>query len=263
MTGLEWNTTYYWYIVGWDDGNASNTSEIWNFTTKVNETPVIENVTPATEANDTGPTVNFSINISDPEGDSMEIFVYTNISGTFELIGSNTSATNGTYNFSHYFSNATANQTIYWFVNVTDGISWNNQTYNFTTPSFYVDFSIEVKDYINRTYYINFTGFSDEDIFLNWNFGDNTFDFTNNEEIIHRYKTGNTYTISLNVEQKESGLENGTSRNVTTYQEETEAEQFLNIPTETIFILFAVLVIFVLFKVLMDTINGIGKRRKK
>jgi len=258
---LEWGTYYEW-DVNVTDGYLWANESYW-FITETNAIPIISNPYPEKGVTNISPEQNVSVDISDAEGDSMEIFVYTNISGTFELIGSNTSATNGTYNFSHYFSNAYENQTIYWFVNVTDGISWNNQTFYFTTPSFYVDFSIEVKDYINRTYYINFTGFSDEDIFLNWNFGDNTFDFTNDREIIHRYKTGNTYTIYLNVEQKESGLENGTSRNVTTYQEETEAEQFLNIPTETIFILFVVLVIFVLFKVLMDTINGIGKRRKK
>jgi hypothetical protein len=34
---LEYNTTYYWYLVAWDDQGASNTSDEWNFTTETIE----------------------------------------------------------------------------------------------------------------------------------------------------------------------------------------------------------------------------------
>ncbi|MFO7677834.1 MAG: C25 family cysteine peptidase [Thermoplasmatota archaeon] len=85
-----------------------------------NEAPVDNNPAPADDSINVSISPTLSINVSDAEGDSMNITWYSNSSGSWTSFGTNNSVGNGTYYQS--FSNASVNgQWWYWKVNVSDG----------------------------------------------------------------------------------------------------------------------------------------------
>ena len=100
---------------------------------------------------------NISVNITDADGDTMNVTFYTNKTDlwppggtTWYEAGSNTSVTNGTF-----YSNASlntsvwywGNTTYYWWVNVSDGKAWTNESYWFTTTDERFD--------VNHNYFVN------------------------------------------------------------------------------------------------------------
>lgn len=69
---LEYCTTYYWQIVAWDWWGASNKGPIWNFTTNCKpDAPIITGQTNGKILTE----YEYEFQISDPDGDSMDIRV--------------------------------------------------------------------------------------------------------------------------------------------------------------------------------------------
>jgi hypothetical protein len=95
--------------------------------------PVISNPVPSDGS--TGVSINPTLNITvnDIEGDPMNITWLSNSSGSWQVFGTNTSVSNGTYH--QVFSNATENgKWWYWKVNVSDNTSYNmSGVYKFYT----------------------------------------------------------------------------------------------------------------------------------
>jgi hypothetical protein len=66
---LNFNTTYYWKIIAWDIGGASNESPIWNFTTRENSPPDIPGKPSGPTEGKTGIEIEFSTTTNDTDGD--------------------------------------------------------------------------------------------------------------------------------------------------------------------------------------------------
>jgi len=91
-----------------------------------------------------------SINVSDGDGDSMDISWSSNSSGSWTSFGTNNSVSNGTYH--QTFSNASVNgQWWYWKINVSDGS-------NITESSVY-KFYTGVQSKIGNTGSTNISGY--------------------------------------------------------------------------------------------------------
>lgn len=145
-----------------------------------NTCPGITDPFPTNESINVEPIPHLHVNVSDPDGDTMNITWYSNSSGAWHLFSQNLSVANGTYyayntNFSSY------NTTYYWYVNVSDGKTTNtscilhfttsiNQPptldgYHPTNGSTNINFSnicINVSDHendtLNLTFYSNSSG---------------------------------------------------------------------------------------------------------
>jgi hypothetical protein len=132
-TNLTEETTYYYQAWSWD-----NVDKIWNSTnssvsaTTSNSLPVLSNENPLNSSLNQNLTLNLTITVSDIDKDTMNISLYTNSTGPWNLIGFNDSSVDGTYSqinvtFDNY-------STIYWWsVNCTDGTDWTNETYHLKT----------------------------------------------------------------------------------------------------------------------------------
>jgi len=126
--------TMYWWSVNCTDpiGSGNWTNHTYRFSTRLeNYPPLLSNPYPGNGATDVLLTTVLSINISDSEGDLMNITFSTNASGTWEIIGVNNSVVNGSYQHSYSFEGSSTKY--WWSVNSTDGNMWNNMTYSFTT----------------------------------------------------------------------------------------------------------------------------------
>ncbi len=95
--------------------------------------PGVSNPVPASGSIGVSLTPVLNITVSDPEGDNLNITWLSNSSGSWQVFGTNTSVSNGTYH--QTFSNATVNgQWWYWKVNVSDGSSFTESSvYKFYT----------------------------------------------------------------------------------------------------------------------------------
>jgi PKD repeat protein len=86
--------------------------------------PVISNPVPSDGSDGVSITPTLNISVADIEGDPMNITWLSNSSGSWQVLGTNTSVSNGTYH--QVFSNATENgKWWYWKVNVSDNTSYN------------------------------------------------------------------------------------------------------------------------------------------
>jgi len=96
-------------------------------------TPSISNPVPADDSINISISPTLSINVSDADGDSMDITWLSNSSGSWVSFGTNDSVYNGTYY--QVFSNASVNGCWwYWKVNVSDGVvSTESDVYRFYT----------------------------------------------------------------------------------------------------------------------------------
>jgi len=131
-TSLTANTTYYYRA--WTYNTTQNVFS-YNYqqdTEKTNEYPINDNPSPADGAENVELNPDLSIDVYDYDGQDMDVSFYTNASGSWVLIGSNMSVSDGTYQQST--SQFDLWETDYWWsVNTTDGINWKNNTYTFET----------------------------------------------------------------------------------------------------------------------------------
>jgi len=131
-----YNTTYHvcLIILDYDTGSPSEDEcYYWNFTTVAisNAAPYINEAYPDGITN-LAPNPQLRVNVSDVDGDLMNITWKWNNSGTWQVFAQNSSVGNGTYyaynaNFSEF------NTTYEWMVSIYDGYSYTNATYWFTT----------------------------------------------------------------------------------------------------------------------------------
>jgi len=108
-----------------------------------NNNPINSNPNPSNGATEISITPQCSIQINDPDGNTMNITWSSNSSGSWVEFGSNNSCTNGTFyqtnsNFSGY------NTRYYWKVNLSDGNGGTDvDIYYFTTSSGLISTSID------------------------------------------------------------------------------------------------------------------------
>ncbi|MGM0509871.1 MAG: Ig-like domain-containing protein [Thermoplasmatota archaeon] len=143
-TSITWNgliegTTYEWYVTA-DDGDANVTSNTWSFTTKVasGNNPPSAPTNPDPEDSSTGVGLNptLSVDVSDPDGDTMTITFYN--ASDDNVIGSNTGVTNGTTSVT--WSGLDYDTTYTWYAVANDSVdesqspTWSFQTIGDTHP---------------------------------------------------------------------------------------------------------------------------------
>ena len=124
-------TTYEWNVTV-SDGENTNTSSIFTFTTENNTLPNITNPIPANGSIDQDRPPTNSIDVEDADGHTMYIVFRWNNSGSWDIYDTDEGG-DGTYigvnsNFS------TSNTTFYWNVSVYDGYNYNDSgIYHFKT----------------------------------------------------------------------------------------------------------------------------------
>jgi len=129
---LSFSTAYTWYVNATDGELWTNESFI--FTTKGNTPPAQSNPYPIDTTTEIPLTpTNMSITVSDVDASNMNVYFYTNESGTWQLADQNLTVPNGTYTCVNTTWIDSYNTTYWWSVNVTDGTSWTNTTRSFTT----------------------------------------------------------------------------------------------------------------------------------
>lgn len=101
-------------------------------------TTTMSNPDPSNESVDISPYAqNVSITITEPDGNTMDVYFRSNSSGGWVDFGTNKTVNNGTYyqpntNFSGFSTK------YWWCVNLTNGTVWENNTYSFTTRAEYI-----------------------------------------------------------------------------------------------------------------------------
>lgn len=91
---LEFNVTYYWQIIAWDENGEFAIGPIWNFTTRINNppnTPYSPN--PYNGADDVSILIILSWNGGDPDGDIVTYDVYFGTSSPPPIVINNQSET--------------------------------------------------------------------------------------------------------------------------------------------------------------------------
>jgi len=127
-SGLRNGFEYHWYVVI-DDGIANVTSGVWCFTT--NFAPSAANPSPPSEAIHQLLTLSLQVQVTDGDGDILDVFFYN--ASDDSLIGTNSSVSSGNFASVSWSGLQTAND-YYWYVIVDDGISnYTSPVWNFTT----------------------------------------------------------------------------------------------------------------------------------
>ncbi|MEF8874574.1 MAG: S8 family serine peptidase [Candidatus Thermoplasmatota archaeon] len=130
-SGLATNTAYSWYVVA-DDGSLTNTSATWSFTTGNTEPDAPYNPSPANGATGVSTTTSLSVDVSDPDGETMDVSFYWD-DGT--LIETVTGVSSGT-TASTSSLNLNPGTTYSWYAEATDGSLTNtSSTWSFTTTT--------------------------------------------------------------------------------------------------------------------------------
>ena len=169
MSALD--TRYFW-SVNTSDGNGNWDNDTYEFTTTAtSDNPVNSDPHPADGA--TNQTFNFNefnVTVNEPQGDTMDVYLWTNVTGSWVNWKSTEGVTNGTCRWigSHdpYFTNLDPNTTYFWSVNTTDSEgNWDNDTYSFTTNHTYSMTitktanvsTVETNDSVQDTQLVNYT----------------------------------------------------------------------------------------------------------
>ncbi len=154
-SSLAYNTTYSWYTVA-DDGAATATSSTWQFTTEeetTNSAPdAPTNPSPSDGATGVSTSPTLSVDVSDPDGDSMDVSFYDASDGS--LIGTDTGvASGGTASVT--WDGLAYNTTYEWYTVADDGsASTTSSTWSFTTEEETTTGSMHVQDvnlWLDRT----------------------------------------------------------------------------------------------------------------
>ena len=112
---LQYNTTYSWYVVA-DDGEYTNQSDVWNFTTTANHPPnEPSNPNPEDDATDVDIDADLSWTGGDPDGDDVTYDVYFGTTSSPPKVSSQTATSYdpGTLDYDRRY---------YWKI-----VSWDNQ----------------------------------------------------------------------------------------------------------------------------------------
>jgi len=120
------NTEIIWYVNVTDGNNTSN--KTYHFYT--NQQPFISTQFPVNESTISWSSPLCRVVVNDPDGDTMDICWYQNVSGTWILNQTNLSVSNGTYRWVYQEANTTFN-TYYWMVTVNDSYTNVTYVYNF------------------------------------------------------------------------------------------------------------------------------------
>ena len=131
---MDFNTTYYWKIISWDNHNASSSGPIWHFITKVNNPPNCpSNPNPANGSTDVDIDANLSWIGGDPDpGDTVMYDIYFgSINPPPKIVGNQSDITYdpGTMDF---------NTTYYWKI-----ISWDNHNASSSGPIWHFTTELE------------------------------------------------------------------------------------------------------------------------
>ncbi len=129
---MNYNTTYFWKIIAWDNQSAYNESPLWRFTTEIQQNhPPYKPSNPVPANGSTGQRldVDLSWNGGDPDGDPVTYDVYFGTNTSPPMVSNNQS--NTTYDLPIL----NGNTTYFWKI-----IAWDNQSaynesslWNFTT----------------------------------------------------------------------------------------------------------------------------------
>jgi uncharacterized protein YciU (UPF0263 family) len=124
-SGLEYETTYYWKIVAWDNHGASTTGPIWSFTTRMNNPPYIpSNPNPIDSATDIELDITLSWNGGDPDPDDIVTYdIYFSDNPSPQLVNNNQSE------MTYHTSGLEYETTYYWKI-----VAWDNHGASTTGP---------------------------------------------------------------------------------------------------------------------------------
>ncbi len=134
-SGLSFSTTYEWYAVA-NDSISESSSSIWSFTTgDIENNPPDEPMNPSPTNGATGISISptLSVEVSDPDGDSLDVTFYD--ADDDSVIGSETSVSSGN-TASVKWSGLSTSTSYGWYAIASDS-DLNNQssTWSFTTGS--------------------------------------------------------------------------------------------------------------------------------
>ena len=128
---LQYNTTYSWYAIA-DDGEYTNQSDTWNFTTTINHPPnEPTNPSPGNNSDDISINTNISVFVGDPDNDIMDVYFYDADDNI--LINVAEKVSNGT-KAEVTWPDLEYNKTYSWYAVANDSIFENrSDTWTFTT----------------------------------------------------------------------------------------------------------------------------------
>jgi len=194
---LNFNTTYYWIIIAWDNYNESTTGPLWSFTTKINNPPYEPyNPKPDDESVNVDINSNIKWNGGDPDGDAVTYDIFFGKTYPPQLVVSNYTDTiydPGTLEL---------NTTYYWKIvawdvydTSTEGPEWSFTTTNTSNrpPTRPIISGILGLLVPNRSYDYNMTSTDrdGDDIFYYVDWGDGTY-----EDWSGPYSSGTTIIMS-------------------------------------------------------------------
>ncbi|MGF3554332.1 MAG: hypothetical protein ACQXXF_03510 [Thermoplasmatota archaeon] len=129
---LNFNTTYYWKIIAWDNYSASTTGPEWNFKTYVNNPPYQpSDPKPYNGAINVEINANLKWTCGDPDGDFVTYDIYFGDTFPLQKVESNYTTT------SYYPGTMKLNTTYYWKIVAWDAYNYSTegQEWYFTTTN--------------------------------------------------------------------------------------------------------------------------------
>jgi len=125
----------------WINASYNTTNDPSNFVAFgnqqiINFAPEQSSPNPSNSATGQSLTPTLSITVNDANADQMDVYFYTNSTGSWGEINSNLSVYNGTF-YQTNDSMDSYNTKYWWSVNASDGTTWKNVTYSFTTTAIY------------------------------------------------------------------------------------------------------------------------------
>ncbi|OKY77781.1 MAG: Pilin/Flagellin PilA family [Candidatus Methanohalarchaeum thermophilum] len=222
---LQLGKTYSWYAVA-DNGQETNKSNTWNFTTTTKETNQIPETTdpiPEDQTVDVSTDTGLGVDISDADGDSMNLTIKWASNGT--IIKKWMNIDNGTYSTNNL---SLRHDTSYdWTVNVTDGRADTSSTYTFTTIANTEPSANFTNTTLGLTVDVNASSSSDQDGNIQtyeWNWTNNETYESTGKTASHTYDSGGEYNITLRVTD-DDGATDTTTETVTVQETDGKGNQ--------------------------------------
>jgi chitodextrinase len=224
VSGLDYGTTYYWFVNVSDGSNWTNRT-FWFVTESLsNQPPVVWGELPVNGSSGVSVGVGeLSVDLCDPEGDFMSWSIVT-----VPDVGS-CSGSGGNGTVVCVVSGLDYGTTYYWFVNVSDSSGcWSNKTYFFITASAggnegggnngddiqppVADAGGPYEGKVNETIIFDGSGSLDSDgeiVNYTWHFGDGFTAFT--EKPTHKYRNPGIYVVILMVKDNDGLTDTATT----------------------------------------------------